>query len=96
MLLPRTNLEAGGEVAERVRIAVEGHVLHLADGTELRFTCSLGVAVLAAQRSPSDLVNAADEALYRAKVEGRNRICLAPHAATVRDGASPNTMSDSN
>ncbi len=96
MLLPRTNLEAGEEVAERVRSAIEGHVLHLADGTELRFTCSLGVAELAAQPSPSDLVNAADEALYRAKVEGRNRTCLAPHTATGPEGIGPNATTESN
>jgi len=96
MLLPRTNLEAGGEVAERVRSAVEGHVLHVDDGTELRVTCSLGVAELASRPSPKDLVNAADEALYHAKVEGRNRVCLAPHAATGPEGTGPNTTTESN
>ena len=41
-------------------------------------TASFGVAVYPANGTkPVDLLKAADQALYRAKLEGRDRVCLA-------------------
>lgn len=42
-----------------------------------RITFSAGVANVFASSEPRDALAAADEALYRAKAEGRNRICIA-------------------
>ena len=42
-----------------------------------RITFSAGVADVFASSEPRDALRAADEALYRAKAEGRNRICIA-------------------
>ncbi|WP_412749832.1 diguanylate cyclase domain-containing protein [Krasilnikovia sp. M28-CT-15] len=66
-------------VAERARAAVEALALPH-ERTEARIvTLSIGVAthVPAGGGSAHDLVEAADAALYRAKEQGRNRLCMA-------------------
>ncbi len=65
--------------AERIRRSIEDHPF---DGGASqpggRLTMSLGVASFPADGSDSDsLIAAADQALYRAKREGRNRVSLA-------------------
>jgi two-component system cell cycle response regulator len=76
--LPETD-DAGAEsFAERIRAAVEAH--EFARGGErptLKITASVGVAVFPAARieNVEDLFGRADAALYRAKADGRNRIC---------------------
>lgn len=63
--------------AERLREAVEGEVF-MARQTELRVTVSVGVAVLLeSDETLDDVLRRADEALYRAKSNGRNRVELA-------------------
>jgi len=47
-------------------------------GEALRFTISIGMAVLREGDDPGKLLARADKALYRAKREGRNRVCAAP------------------
>lgn len=75
LVLPETNLEQAKEVAERVRKRVEGYQFSgsLAD---LKLTISLGVAMASEKNSHSEdeLIRLADEALYLAKNNGRNRI----------------------
>ena len=70
---------------ERLRKRVE-HLSIDTDGVRLHLTASIGVAgLLAGADSPDKLVERADAALYRAKAEGRNRVCThAPLAATGR------------
>ena len=65
-------------VAERLRRTVE--FMELAwEGRAVRVTVSVGVAAYPADASDvGGLVKAADAALYRAKEEGRNRVCGAP------------------
>lgn len=66
-------------VAERIRLAIEEQAVPLPGGAEVRVTASLGVACLPDDASSAEaLVRAADEALYRAKREGRNRVECAP------------------
>jgi len=73
-VLPRADSEGGRDVAERVRAAVETALVSCA-AVELRVTVSLGVASSAACGfDAATLVQAADEALYRAKARGRNCI----------------------
>jgi diguanylate cyclase (GGDEF)-like protein len=70
VLLPGLELAQGVEVAYRLRQAVESS---RPGGLDL--TLSLGVAAAdGADVHPDGLLRAADEALYRAKREGRNRV----------------------
>lgn len=75
-LLPHTGIADAAMVAERIRRTVAGQTLPLPDGRELRFTVSIG----AVQWHPGDadldaLFKRADQKLYQAKDEGRDRVC---------------------
>ena len=72
VLLPGTDGHAAMEVAERLRLRVADQVS--VGGTPV--TLSIGVAELRpGMEGIGDWAGAADEALYRAKAEGRNRVC---------------------
>ena len=79
VILPGTGLEGGAVLAERVRQKIESLSIPLGPGSSSVVTISLGVAATArgAEGLDSALVAAADEALYRAKQNGRNRVELA-------------------
>jgi diguanylate cyclase (GGDEF)-like protein len=84
VLLPGLTEETCADVAERLRLAVERLELpHLALGMGGILTVSCGVAshVVSPGSTPSSLYQAADTALYQAKVFGRNRVCIATLAA---------------
>ena len=76
ILLPRTPLAGALTVAERVWR--ELGALRTGPQRTLRVTCSVGVASFPhhAVSNAEQLVRSADESLYRAKSEGRNRICV--------------------
>ena len=61
--------------AERLRAAVAGHLFRF-EGAAMALTVSAGVATTCgdAAVTPADLLRAADERLYRAKADGRNRV----------------------
>jgi len=62
--------------AERIRRAVERHVFSW-NGHELRITVSVGAsAIYPTDETVNSLIARVDEALYRAKSEGRNRVCV--------------------
>jgi diguanylate cyclase (GGDEF)-like protein len=79
LLLPQTREEDARAVAERLRMHVAGMAVP-ADGDPdcpllVRITISVGVAALdSGSRELTDLMAAADAALYYAKETGRNRI----------------------
>ena len=74
LLLPGADRKAACAIAERVRAELAFRPFAaLAPG--VRVTLSAGVAVDNGEGSAEDLLRAADAALYRAKGEGRDRVC---------------------
>lgn len=86
LLAPETDLEGATKLAERLRSELEAATITLPDGRELRVTSSFGVAVKDGLEGPEDLIAAADEALYVAKRNGKNRVAVQSHPAAA---ASP-------
>ena len=76
LLLPHTRAVDAFRIADRVRDHISGLSLHTSDGQVVRVTVSVGVAALDAgsRRKLSELLAAADAALYRAKRDGRNQV----------------------
>jgi len=81
ILAPNTAASPGGvQLAERIRLAFESRP-YTEDEVEIRLTVSLGVAdyrsnVDYGKTVLEDMISRADEALYRAKNGGRNRVEL--------------------
>ena len=77
MLLPATRTDAACQVAERVRQAITAlNIPHASSVVGGFVSVSIGVAEFDATRMThfNALFEAADQALYRAKARGRNRI----------------------
>jgi diguanylate cyclase (GGDEF)-like protein len=74
-ILPRTDMRDALAVAERIRQGIAELRIHIPEEV-LRITASIGVVECPGPgiRGEHDLVRLADEALYRAKNEGRNRV----------------------
>ena len=64
-------------LAERLRRTIEARSIDVEDGAPVKITVSIGIAAYpeVAAKEPEQLIEAADKALYRAKSEGRNRVC---------------------
>lgn len=82
VILPGADHEQAGLAAERIREAVEQLLLVTEAGTPVRFTVSIGVAVIDGY-SPtaiesSQVLSVADRCLYSAKRSGRNQISFIP------------------
>jgi len=92
VVLPDTNLSGAYHVAEKIRKAVERLSLAHEDSPLKIVTVSVGVAMRIPTQglAPDVLIDGADEAMYRAKQAGRNRV-LAQQVASapaVHDSAS--------
>nr|MCU0936966.1 GGDEF domain-containing protein [Gammaproteobacteria bacterium] len=75
VLLPKTDLPAAGQVAEKLRRAVESRQFQYRDH-RVAVTVSCGVAAFREGDGPETVFERADRALYRAKQAGRNRCDL--------------------
>ncbi|RUP25748.1 MAG: GGDEF domain-containing protein [Curvibacter sp.] len=78
VVLPGCQAAFGRAVAERIRSIVESTPITIAPGLDINVTVSIGGSfTLPWVRSPISLwIERADHQLYRAKSEGRNRVCL--------------------
>jgi diguanylate cyclase (GGDEF)-like protein len=72
ILVPRDGREAAAALAEKLRGAMEGH--HFSGMPKV--TASFGVSEYMPGDTLESLCARVDEALYRAKHEGRNRVCV--------------------
>lgn len=85
VICPETDVVQAGEVAEALRTAVAARPFQ--EGR--RLSASFGVAVYEAGDTPEILIVRADMALYAAKHQGRNRVCLTEDVAvTSGDGTA--------
>lgn len=75
IILPSTTLSEAQEIAERLRQTIAEHYF-LSGSTRLKITASLGFAAQNdEQEDYTTTLKNADKSLYRAKREGRNRVC---------------------
>jgi diguanylate cyclase (GGDEF)-like protein len=98
MILPSTSISDAVAIGEKICHAIAGaNIPH--DGNEGGIvTASVGVAALipAPEATPQQLVEAADQALYKAKKRGRNRVVqyhwTVNVAATMAENATPEVL----
>lgn len=76
VFLPRTELKAGIVVADRLRTVIENYIFKH-NNQKIKCTVSIGISNSSGdQISLTELLQMADEALYKAKTAGRNKICV--------------------
>lgn len=74
VIMPDTNLEQARWAAERIQAGIYEHDFQLSQGPQVRATLSVGVAQYQGEEIPSRLLERADQAMYQAKQEGKNRV----------------------
>lgn len=79
LALAETDQRNAAAKAQRLCESVRSLQLFTENGQPIpALTISIGIAVFPSQaQTPSDLIRAADRAMYEAKARGRNRVCLA-------------------
>ena len=88
-ILPEQSLESATQAAERLRRGVEDlEIPHAARSAPHVVTISLGLAILppGEKKTADELLKQADDALYRAKNAGRNRLAIYEEAAEEAAG----------
>ena len=80
VVLPQTGLDDAVRWAERAREAVASEAITGLVENTVRISSSFGIAEMASAELTTleDFVKRADDALYRAKENGRNQVCAAP------------------
>ncbi|WP_194788562.1 GGDEF domain-containing protein [Pseudomonas sp. UFMG81] len=73
LLLPQTSPPAAAQVAEALRAAIEACPFHF-KGERVVITTSIGISAFRSAERGDQVLKRADEALYRAKERGRNRV----------------------
>ncbi len=85
VILPETDIETAKTIAEKIRNTIESHPVRFEDVT-IEVTSSIGLSNLRPEHEDYHEVFAeADEALYRAKEEGRNRVVVSEKAERKED-----------
>lgn len=75
VLLPDCDHLSATELAERMRLAIANRSI-TAHSNSLKVTASFGIAQIKEQESIDELINRADQGLYRSKRQGRNRVSV--------------------
>ncbi|GAA6150709.1 GGDEF domain-containing protein [Pseudoteredinibacter isoporae] len=85
IILPATEALVAVQVAERLRKNIESMAVTVCnqqgDTLQINMTASLGIGIYTrhSQVSPKELIQEADDFLYKAKNEGRNQVCYGIH-----------------
>jgi diguanylate cyclase (GGDEF)-like protein len=104
LLLPQTGAADAQRIAERMRVHIAEMPIAASDDPEaelIRVKVSIGVAALgtawgrATGSQLTDLLAAADAALYRAKAGGRDRVCMITDAGAAAPVAEKDRMPSS-
>lgn len=74
VILPETDTLEATQIANRIRQSFAGQSIEF-DGRTVSATISIGVATIQGSESSDRVLQRADEALYRAKTLGRNKVC---------------------
>ncbi len=88
MLLPHTTLQEAETVLERLRRGVDHHLFRFR-AQAVRITLSIGVAMVEPGVDHDQLEGMADQSLYAAKQQGRNRVVAATPQLLPVDGPRP-------
>jgi diguanylate cyclase (GGDEF)-like protein len=88
VLLPGTDLDGAIHLAERIRTALASRIIVSPHGDRLVTTASFGVAQWDGSGTATDLLAAADAALYQAKRLGKNRVEAAGNVSVEASGLS--------
>jgi two-component system cell cycle response regulator len=82
IVMPETDLHVAGIIAERLRRSIANEPFSIEKGTRrIEVTISVGISMLEKKNEPvADVLKRADQALYRAKHDGRNRVVVADAA----------------
>ncbi len=90
LVLPSTHFTGALIVADRVWRSVGSEPFEV-DGQEHHITVSVGVALYPSRdvKSKDQLIKAADKALYQAKDDGRDRICVFQHQGYIYRPGTP-------
>lgn len=81
-ILTDTNLENALIVAERLREKIRDTLFYTDMGKEIHITASIGLCACPRHgNDPQELLKSADDALYKAKGQGRDQVCIANERA---------------
>lgn len=85
ILLPETTIEDAAKIAERLRERIARQAISIS-GKTIHVTASFGVASFPSPgiQTIGDLLRVADEALYKAKYGGRNRVVTTKQRTTLK------------
>ncbi len=76
VILPETGAEEARTVAQRIRATLEAELFYPCPGPPVSNTISVGVTEYSPREPLEDFVRRADQAMYRSKEAGRNRVSV--------------------